>query len=116
MIQENVQLAANYIAGDWLRSCSTTSVDITNPATSEVVASLALAEKEDVAAAVFAASAAYPAWRRTPPQERIQYLFRFKQLLHQHADEIARTITIENGKTLTESRAELARGIENVEV
>ena len=51
-----------------------------------------------------------------PPQERIQYLFRFKQLLHEHADEIARITTMENGKTLAESRAELRRGIENVEV
>jgi malonate-semialdehyde dehydrogenase (acetylating) / methylmalonate-semialdehyde dehydrogenase len=116
MTPETVKLAANYIAGDWLRSRSTTSVDVTNPATSEVVASLALAEQEDVAAAVSAASAAFPAWRRTPPQERIQYLFRFKQLLQDHADEIARITTIENGKTLTESRAELQRGIENVEV
>ena len=50
----------------------------------------ALAEQDDVAAAVAAASAAFPAWRRTPPQERIQFLFKFKQLLQAHADDIAR--------------------------
>src|SRR5258707_2763383 len=65
---------------------------------------------------VAAASASYAAWRRTPPQNRIQYLFKFRQLLEQHADEIARLTTQENGKTFAESRAELARGIENVEV
>jgi malonate-semialdehyde dehydrogenase (acetylating)/methylmalonate-semialdehyde dehydrogenase len=65
---------------------------------------------------VAAAASAYPAWRRTPAQERIQYLFRFKQLLHDHTDEIARITTMENGKTLAEARGELQRGIENVEV
>jgi malonate-semialdehyde dehydrogenase (acetylating)/methylmalonate-semialdehyde dehydrogenase len=89
---------------------------ITNPATSETLASIALAESEDVDAAVQAATAAFPAWRRTPPQERIQYLFKLKRLLEEHAEEIARLTTQENGKTLAESRAELQRGIENVEV
>ena len=60
--------------------------------------------------------AAFPAWRRTPPEERIQYLFKLKQLLEDHVEELARLITTENGKTLTEARAELRRAIENVEV
>ena len=60
--------------------------------------------------------AAYPAWRRTPPQNRIQYLFRFRELLLAHADDIARLTTQENGKTFAEAYAELQRGIENVEV
>jgi malonate-semialdehyde dehydrogenase (acetylating)/methylmalonate-semialdehyde dehydrogenase len=91
-------------------------VDITNPATADTLATVALAEAGDVDAAVAAAAAAFPAWRRTPPQERIQYLFRYRQLLQEHADDIARTTTMENGKTLAEARAELQRGIENVEV
>jgi malonate-semialdehyde dehydrogenase (acetylating) / methylmalonate-semialdehyde dehydrogenase len=116
MIQTGVDLAANYIGGEWRRGTSSAAAEITNPATSEPLASLALAESGDVAAAVSAASAAYPGWRRTPPQERIQYLFKFKQLLHDHGDAIARITTMENGKTLAEARAELQRGIENVEV
>jgi malonate-semialdehyde dehydrogenase (acetylating)/methylmalonate-semialdehyde dehydrogenase len=75
-----------------------------------------LAGADDVNAAVAAASAAFPSWRRTPPQDRIQYLFKFKRLLEEHADEIARLTTQENGKTFAESRAELQRGIENIEV
>ena len=59
---------------------------------------------------------AFPAWRRTPPGERIQYLFKLKNLLEEHLDEIARLITLENGKTLAEAKAEMRRGIENVEV
>jgi malonate-semialdehyde dehydrogenase (acetylating) / methylmalonate-semialdehyde dehydrogenase len=116
MISTSVNLPANYISGEWRRGASTTPAEIVNPATSEALASLQLAERSDVAAAVAAAAAAFPGWRRTPAQERIQYLFRFKQLLHERGEEIARTLTMENGKTLTEARAEMQRGIENVEV
>jgi malonate-semialdehyde dehydrogenase (acetylating)/methylmalonate-semialdehyde dehydrogenase len=69
-----------------------------------------------VAAAVEAAASAFPEWRRTPPEDRIQPLFRLKQLLEENLDELSRTITRENGKTLTEAKAELKRTIENVEV
>ena len=110
------QEVLHYVGGDWCRSKSAESVNVFNPATSEVLASVRLADRDDVASAVAAASAAFPAWRQTPPQSRIQYLFHFKQLLEQHADEIARITTEENGKTLAESKAELQRGIENVEV
>jgi malonate-semialdehyde dehydrogenase (acetylating)/methylmalonate-semialdehyde dehydrogenase len=116
MIDSSATLAAHYIGGEWRRGSTRVQADILNPATSEPLATVALAEHDDVGAAVAAAAAAYPGWRRTPPQERIQFLFRFKQLLQDHADDIARTTTMENGKTLAESRAELQRGIENVEV
>jgi malonate-semialdehyde dehydrogenase (acetylating)/methylmalonate-semialdehyde dehydrogenase len=108
--------ALNCVAGEWRRGSSTERFGVFNPATSEVLAKVPLAGKEDVDAAVAAAAAAYPAWRRTPPQSRIQYLFKFKQLLEEHGDEIARITTQENGKTFAEARAELQRGIENVEV
>lgn len=116
MIEAHVNLAANYIDGEWLRGTSSTAAEIANPATAEPLASIPLAEADDVAAAVRVAAAAFPAWRQVPPQERIQYLFRFRQLLQEHAEDIARTTTMENGKTLREARAELQRGIENVEV
>ena len=90
--------------------------EILNPATGERIAELELAEAKELGAAVEAARAAFPSWRRTPPPDRIQYLFRLKQLLEEHFDEIARLTTTENGKTLAESKAELRRGIENVEV
>ena len=63
-----------------------------------------------------AAAAAFPGWRRTPPTERIQFLFTLKGLLERHFDELAATITRECGKTLAESGGELRRAIENVEV
>jgi malonate-semialdehyde dehydrogenase (acetylating) / methylmalonate-semialdehyde dehydrogenase len=116
MIGESLSLAANYIGGKWYESQSSTTVDITNPATSEILARIALADASETAEAVDAASAAYPEWRRTPPQDRIQYLFRFRDLLLANIDKLARSITIENGKTLGEARAELQRAVENVEV
>jgi malonate-semialdehyde dehydrogenase (acetylating)/methylmalonate-semialdehyde dehydrogenase len=106
----------NCIDGNWRRGSSGQSFDVFNPATSQVLAQLDLASAQDVDAAVASASAAFPEWRRTPPQNRIQYLFKFKHLLELHADEIARLTTLENGKTFAESKAELQRGIENVEV
>jgi malonate-semialdehyde dehydrogenase (acetylating)/methylmalonate-semialdehyde dehydrogenase len=109
-------LAPHFIGGLWQRGQSNDSIEVLNPATAEVLASVPLAGAAEVDAAVSAARDAFPAWRRTPPQDRIQFLFRFKRLLEEHAAEIARLITQENGKTLAESRAELQRSIENVEV
>src|SRR5437899_11491839 len=80
------------------------------------MARVPLGSREDVDKAVRAAAAAFPEWRRTPPEDRIQYLFKLKQLLEDHLEDLARTITTENGKTLAESRGELRRAIENVEV
>ncbi|MBF8256237.1 MAG: iolA, partial [Anaerolineales bacterium] len=70
----------------------------------------------EVAAAVEAAGAAFETWREVPAGERIQPLFRLKGLLQEHLDELARSITRENGKTLAEARGEMQRAIENVEV
>lgn len=106
----------NYINGEWRRSKATESLEVINPATAESLGHVPLGGEDDVSAAVEAASAAFPEWRRTPPEERIQYLFKLKQLLEEHFDEISRLITMENGKTLTEAKAELRRSIENVEV
>jgi malonate-semialdehyde dehydrogenase (acetylating)/methylmalonate-semialdehyde dehydrogenase len=116
MMTERSNVAANYIGGEWRRGSASSATEIANPATEEVLATLPLAEADDANAAVAAAAKAFPAWRQTPPQERIQYLFKYRTLLLEHADEIARLTTMENGKTLVEARAELQRGIENVEV
>ncbi|HVF87615.1 MAG TPA: aldehyde dehydrogenase family protein [Pyrinomonadaceae bacterium] len=106
----------NYINNEWTRGASGESADVINPATGELLARVPLGENADVAATVEAAVAAYPLWRRTPPEERIQHLFKLKQLMEENFEAISRLVTMENGKTLTESRAELRRGIENVEV
>jgi malonate-semialdehyde dehydrogenase (acetylating)/methylmalonate-semialdehyde dehydrogenase len=106
----------NYVQGGWRRSNAKDYVDVLNPATAELLARTPLSTSADVDGAVQAAAAAFPAWRRTPPGERIQYLFKLKNLLEEHIGEIAKLITVENGKTLGEAKAEIRRGIENVEV
>src|SRR3954462_15402139 len=116
VLEHTSNVLPNFIAGEWRKSNSSDVIDVFNPANAEVLAQVPLAQADDVDAAVKAAAAVFPTWRRTPPQERIQYLFKFKRLLEEHGDEIARLTTQENGKTFVEARAELQRGIENVEV
>ena len=106
----------NYINGQWQNSTAKEFADVINPATGEKLAQVPLDGEADVAAAIESAAAAFPEWRRTPPEERIQCLFRLKQLLEEQLEELARLITVENGKTLAEARAEIRRAIENVEV
>src|ERR1700738_2697109 len=106
----------NYVHGGWRRSATQEYVEVINPATAELLARTPLSTAADVDAAVQAAADAFPSWRRTPPGERIQYLFKLKFILEDHIDELAKLITLENGKTLAEAKAELRRGIENVEV
>ena len=111
-----MQPIANYIDGRWSTPDAPRVSEVINPATADVLGTVPLDGAESAVDAVEAATRAFPKWRRTPPGERIQYLFRFKQLLEDNFDDIARTTTLENGKTLAESRGELRRGIENVEV
>jgi malonate-semialdehyde dehydrogenase (acetylating)/methylmalonate-semialdehyde dehydrogenase len=106
----------NHIGGEWRAAATGQTVPILNPATGEVLVAMPLSETDDVDAAVRAAANALPSWRRTPPGERIQPLFRLKALLDAQLTEIATIITRECGKTLAEAEGELKRGIENVEV
>jgi malonate-semialdehyde dehydrogenase (acetylating)/methylmalonate-semialdehyde dehydrogenase len=112
----NATKVPNYINGEWVESTAKAWSDVINPATGEIIASSPSSDAVEVARAVEAAAAAYPAWRRTPPEDRIQPLFKLKMLLEDHIDELARIITQENGKTFAEGKAELRRAIENVEV
>src|SRR5579864_4481814 len=114
MIQDGQLL--NYIGGTWKRSRSGEFQDVRNPATAETIVRVPLSSREDVDEVVQAAQTAFDGWRRTPPLERVQYLFKFKRLLEDNFDEIARLTTQECGKTLAEAQGELRRGIENVEV
>src|SRR6185503_9974281 len=106
----------NYINGQWQNSSAKDWQDVINPATNEAIASVPLSDVAEVAKAIDAAAAAYPAWRRTPPEDRIQPLFKLKALLEEHLDDLSRIITQENGKTFAEAKGELRRAIENVEV
>ena len=106
----------NFMNGRWVESQASEWIDVTNPATGETIAKVPMCSPAEVAAVVESAAAAYPEWRRTPPEYRIQPLFKLKQLLEDHLDELSRIITEENGKTFAEAKAEFRRAIENVEV
>ncbi|PLZ91769.1 methylmalonate-semialdehyde dehydrogenase (CoA acylating) [Fischerella thermalis CCMEE 5198] len=106
----------NYINGEWCASNATEFLDVINPATTEVLAKVPLSTASEVNQATEVAAAAFVTWRRTPPTERVQYLFKLKNLLEENFEDLARTITQECGKTLAESKGEMRRAIENVEV
>jgi malonate-semialdehyde dehydrogenase (acetylating)/methylmalonate-semialdehyde dehydrogenase len=106
----------NYINGQWRVSSAGDYLDVINPATNELLGQVPLSPAAEVDQAAQAAAGAFDAWRRTPAGDRIQYLFRLKVLLEEHFEEIAQTITMECGKTIGESRGEMRRAIENVEV
>ena len=86
-----------------------------NPATGKLLAEVAMDELAAADAAVASAEAAFPAWRETPVGERCQILFRYKQLLEEHFDELAQLIVTEHGKTVPEARGDVRRGIDCVE-
>src|SRR5689334_15755788 len=95
-------IVPHFINGNWVESRAQEFVDVVNPATGEILARSPLAGADEVTAAINAAAAAYPQWRRTPPEDRIQPLFKLKQILEDHLDELSRIITQENGKTFAE--------------
>ncbi len=114
-MSQNLPSLRNY-AGGWRASDVEDCAEVVNPADGEKLGRVPLGSKKDVDLAVQAAASAFPEWRRTPPEDRIQFLFKLKQLLESHLEELAQICTKENGKTMVESRAELRRAIENVEV
>ena len=106
----------NFIGGRWVAAHANDFLEIRNPAIGELIGRTPLSTAVDVDAAVQAAARAFPAWRDTPVNTRAQVLYKFKALMEQHFDELARTVTTEHGKTLDEARGSVRRGIECVEV
>jgi len=109
-------ILSNYVAGTWRDSASSENLEVTNPATAEVLTRVPVSTAADVDGAARCAAEAASEWRRTPVTERVQPLFRLKQLLEASIEDLARTVTNECGKTYAESLGELRRGVENVEV
>ncbi len=106
----------NYIGGQWRPSSASEYLDVFNPATKELLGKVPLSPANEVNEAAQAAAEAFPGWRSTPAPDRIQYLFKLKNLLEENFEDLSRTITMECGKTIGESRGEMRRAIENVEV
>jgi len=110
------RLVQNFIGGEWVKGEAAKTHPVRNPATGDLLAETPLCGAPDVDRAVQAAGAAFEEWRRVPPVERARHLHRLLGLLEENAEEISRTVTLENGKTLAEARGSVRRGIECVEV
>jgi malonate-semialdehyde dehydrogenase (acetylating)/methylmalonate-semialdehyde dehydrogenase len=97
-------------------SASAQVLDVRNPVTDDVLARVPLSSRAEVDSAVACAKKAFPAWRKTPPLQRARFLFKLKNVLEEHFEDVSRIVVEENGKTLPEARGSVRRGIENVEV
>src|SRR3954465_12667860 len=110
-----VRMLDNYIGGQWTPASGDDSLDVTNPATGEVLVQVPLSGSSDLDAAVRAARAALPEWRAVSVIERARKLFALREGLDARREELARSVTTEMGKTIADARAEVARMIEMVE-
>jgi malonate-semialdehyde dehydrogenase (acetylating) / methylmalonate-semialdehyde dehydrogenase len=112
---QSLEKIPNAIGGRKVLSASARSMPVFNPATGEPSAVLPLSETSEVNAAVAAAKHAAVDWGVTPPLKRVKPMFKFKGLLERYADDIARAISKEHGKTHADALGELARGIDVVD-
>ena len=115
MLQGTLPDLLNYVGGQWMPA-GEEWIEVDNPATGEILARAPRSPAMAVDVAAQAAARAQKEWRRVPPNERAQFLYRLKALLERDFEATARLITLECGKTLAESRGELQRAIENIEV
>jgi malonate-semialdehyde dehydrogenase (acetylating)/methylmalonate-semialdehyde dehydrogenase len=106
----------NYVGGKWCAPTGEQATEVWDPATGEVIAKVRFSSRSDIDTALEAASAALPGWRRTPANDRAQWLYKLKGLLEQRTEDLARCITEEHGKVLSEARGEVRRAIDNVEM
>lgn len=103
------------VGGEWRETASGKYMPIYNPSTGQQIAEAPCCTADEVNAAVTAAARAFPAWAAKPIPERIQIMFRFKQILDQHLDELTLILATENGKVLSEARGDVLKAIEVVE-
>ncbi len=105
----------NYIDGDFEPSESSRSLPVINPATGEPIAEVPMSTRDETIAAVDAAQEAFPEWRETAPNFRVQPLYRLKALIEENYEELARIVTQEHGKVIDEARGEVRRMVDNIE-
>jgi len=111
----SVKRLAHLIDNEWRQSKTTKYMAVMNPSTGEQIAEAPCCTQDEVDAAVESAARAYPGWRDTPIPTRIQLMFRFKQLLDRHLDELTVLLATENGKVLSEAKGDVLKAIEVVE-
>lgn len=105
----------NYVGGQWKESTSGRTESVYNPATGDIIGHVPLSSMEELDEAVGVAAEAFRTWSRTAVPRRARIMFKYQQLLVEHWDELAKLITLENGKNFKEAYGEVQRGIECVE-
>ncbi|ERI11827.1 CoA-acylating methylmalonate-semialdehyde dehydrogenase [Aneurinibacillus aneurinilyticus] len=115
LAKDKVQHVKNFVGGAWTESIAERYEEVPNPATGETIAYVPISSREELDRAVTAAKEAYKTWKTVAVPRRARILFKYQQLLVEHWDELARLITIENGKSYEEAYGEVQRGIECVE-
>ncbi|WP_370675002.1 CoA-acylating methylmalonate-semialdehyde dehydrogenase [Pleomorphomonas sp. PLEO] len=103
------------VDNEWRVSKTTKYMPVMDPSTGKQIAEAPCCTQDEVDSAVAAAARAFPAWRDTPIPTRIQLMFRFKQLLDAHLDELTELLATENGKILAEAKGDVLKAIEVVE-
>ncbi|MFT0773547.1 CoA-acylating methylmalonate-semialdehyde dehydrogenase [Psychrobacter aquimaris] len=103
------------INGEFTESTTTEWIDITNPATQEVIAKVPQSTPAEIEQAIKTASEAFQSWRVTPISKRARVFLKYQQLIREHMDELAALLTEEQGKTLADARGDVFRGLEVVE-
>jgi malonate-semialdehyde dehydrogenase (acetylating)/methylmalonate-semialdehyde dehydrogenase len=111
----NINCLQHFINGRSVHDADQRLADVFNPATGVVAARVPLASADTTREAIAAAAAALPGWAITPPLRRARVLFKFRELLERHMDELAAIITAEHGKVLADAKGEIIRGMEVVE-
>lgn len=109
-------ICGNFIDGQVLSARTHATTPVYNPSSGEVIALTPLGSREDAERAVLAAQAAFPAWAETPPAERTRVFFRYRELLEDNFESLARLVTREHGKTFEEACGDVRRGIDLVEM
>ena len=105
----------NFIDGERVASNSGRKAVVFNPATGDKRLEVALSSANETRAAIANASAAFPSWSKVTPLSRARVMFKFKELVEKHSDELAELITSEHGKVFSDAKGELIRGLEVVE-
>ena len=115
VVSEHYGRVKNYIDGEFVDSESTRTLDVIDPATARAIATVPMSTADEVSEAVSAAQEAYEEWRETPPNIRVQPLFRLKALVERNYEKIARVLVQEHGKVIDEARGSVRRTLDNIE-
>jgi len=110
-----VEVVKNYINGKWVESKAKETRDVFNPATGEIIAKTPMSTREETLEAIQAAKAAFDRWRSTPALTRVRHLNRIRDAFEENFEDLVKTLTMEQGKAIDESRGEYRRTIENLE-